>query len=250
MSIFNFWKKEPVKLYTWKPDLPDARDHIFTFDAAAPLPQSVNLQAGCPPIVDQGQLGSCTANALSGAVGFIHQDLKASRLFIYYNERVIEGTVSQDAGAMLRDGIKTLHKQGVCQESEWPYKISKFKSKPSKKCYTDGLPHVISGYQRLTTLTDMLQCLAAGYPFVFGFTVYDSFESAAVAKTGIVNMPTAGEGVLGGHAVMAVGYDQTTKRFRVRNSWGTGWGQAGYFTMPFDYLTHRGLSDDFWTVRK
>ena len=84
---------------------------------------------------------------------------------------------------------------------------------------------------------------------MFGFTVYESFESQEVAKTGVVPMPAPGEQVVGGHAVLAVGYDDSAQTFMVRNSWGTGWGQAGYFTMPYAYLTTRGLSSDFWTIR-
>lgn len=240
-----------TRKYTWKPDLPDHRDYIFTAAANTNYPPHVDLRAQCPPVFDQGQLGSCTANALAGAMGFIHKTASAfSRLFIYYNERSLEGTVRSDAGAMIRDGIKTLNKQGVCAESEWPYNIVKFRSKPTKKCYSDAEAATISSYQRLQTMDDMLQCLAGGSPFVFGFTVYDSFESAEVAKTGVLNMPTSGEKPLGGHAVMAVGYDLPSRRFIVRNSWGDQWGQAGYFTIPFDYLTNRTLSDDFWTVKK
>ena len=95
----------------------------------------------------------------------------------------------------------------------------------------------------------MKSCLAEGYPFVFGFTVYESFESEAVAKSGKLNMPKKGEAQVGGHAVMAVGYSDSSKRFIVRNSWGTSWGLNGYFTMPFDYLLNENLSDDFWTIR-
>ena len=238
--------------YTWKPDLPDHRDHLFaSLNATVPLPDHVDLRTACPPVVDQGQLGSCTANALAGAMGYLHAGAAAfSRLFIYYNERAIEGTIKSDAGAMIRDGIKTLAAAGVCQETVWPYNIAKFKNKPVAAAFKVALADRITGYQRLNTLDDMLQCLAAGRPFVFGFTVYTAFESAAVAQTGVLNMPAHGEKVLGGHAVMAVGYDQAARRFIVRNSWGTGWGQAGYFTIPFDYLTNRNLSDDFWTIIK
>jgi C1A family cysteine protease len=240
--------------YTWKPDLPDHRDFLFESSALA-LPPAVDLRPQCPPVFDQGQLGSCTGNALAGAMGFLHRKLlndetAFSRLFIYYNERVIEGTVRQDAGAMIRDGVKSLANSGVCSETDWPYNIAKFKTKPSKKCFTDAAANKIAVYTRLSTLDDMLQCLAAGFPFVFGFTVYDAFESDAVARTGVLNLPAKGEQVLGGHAVMAVGYDMAAQRLIVRNSWGSGWGQAGYFTMPFAYVTNRNLSDDFWTLRK
>lgn len=243
-----------VKRYNWKPDLPDNRDHLF-LGGATPLPSMVDLRAQCSPVEDQGQLGSCTGNAWAGMLEFLElkagtpfQDL--SRLFIYYNERVIEGTVKQDAGAQVRDGAKALANTGVCSETLWPYDIARFARKPTKAAFADAATRKISQYMRLNTTDDMQACLAAGFPFVFGFSVYESFESQAVAQTGVVDMPKPGEKLLGGHAVLCVGYDQSTQRFIVRNSWGTGWGQAGVFTIPFDYLANRNLSDDFWTVRK
>jgi C1A family cysteine protease len=173
-----------------------------------------------------------------------------SRLFIYYNERSLEGTVKQDSGAQLRDGIKTLATNGVCPETDWPYIISKFKSKPNTKSYQDGLQHKITSYSRLTTSTDMKTCLASGFPFVFGFTVYQSFESTQVANTGIVPMPSKNEQVLGGHAVMACGFDDSKNWMIVRNSWGSSWGAAGYFFLPYSYISNTNLATDFWTIRK
>jgi C1A family cysteine protease len=242
--------------YGWLPDLPDQRDKMYAAIAAPPrkLPAAVNLRSGCSEIEDQGRLGSCTANALAGNLEFLEKaagmpapDL--SRLFIYYNERVIEGTVAQDSGAQLRDGIKSLVKQGVCAEATWPYVIAKFAARPPAACYREGLKHQITSYHRIATLPEMKMCLAEGYPFVFGFTVYESFESPAVAKTGMLNLPGADERPVGGHAVMAVGYDDATHRFLIRNSWGAAWGMQGCFTMPYDYLDNRNLSDDFWTIR-
>jgi C1A family cysteine protease len=162
----------------------------------------------------------------------------------------MEGTVNSDSGAMIRDGIKSIAAQGDCPESEWPYDIAKFANKPTPQCYRDALKYKAVQYQRLVNnLNQMKGCLASGYPFVFGFTVYDSFESQQVAQTGMVPMPAAAEQVLGGHCVVAVGYDDAQQRFIVRNSWGTGWGMQGYCTMPYAYLTDTNLSDDFWTVR-
>lgn len=240
--------------YGWIPDRPDHRD--FLYSAIAPkvkLPQKIDLRNTCSSIENQGKLGSCTANALAGHLQFleiksgqVYQDL--SRLFIYYNERAVEGTVNFDSGAMIRDGIKVLAKYGVCPESSWPYDISKFTQKPAARCYKEGLKHQIVSYHRLQSLNEMLNCLAEGFPFVFGFTVYESFESLKVAQTGIVPMPKKSERTLGGHAVMAAGYDQKEKRFIVRNSWGPEWGQEGYFTIPYAYL--ETLADDFWTVRQ
>jgi C1A family cysteine protease len=240
--------------YNWKPDLPDHRDFVYQL-ASITLPSKVDLRPLCSPVEDQGNLGSCTGNALVGAMEVLENIEKASfvdlsRLFVYYNERAMEGTIRQDAGAVIRDGVKTLVKSGVCTEKLWPYNIAKFKNKPTKPCFTDGLTRTVSMYSRLNTTTDMRNCLAAGFPFVFGFSVYDSFESDAVAKTGVVPMPGKSEQLLGGHAVLAVGYDDTTQHFIVRNSWGAGWGDKGYFTIPYAYLAGRNLSDDFWTIRK
>jgi C1A family cysteine protease len=246
-----------VSWYGWVPDIPDQRDYLYS--AIRPrvriLPKQIDLRKYCSRVEDQGDLGSCTANALAGAVEFLENKDKVSfsdvsRLFIYYNERVIEHSVRSDSGAMIRDGIKTLAKQGVCTEKRWPYVVRKFASKPSAPSYTEALDHQITSYHRILTIDEMRSCLADGFPFVFGFTVYEAFESDKVAKTGVVNMPKKGEQVVGGHAVMAVGYDDAKKRFTVRNSWGPAWGMKGYFTMPYAYVADRNLSDDFWTIRR
>ena len=249
--------KRSPQWYGWLPDLPDHRDLYYS--AVAPRlvspPAKVDLRSKCSPVEDQGQLGSCTANALVGALEFLEIKDGApfanlSRLFVYYNERMIEGTVNQDSGAFIRDGIKSLAKLGVCTEAEWPYKINKFTKKPTTACYRSAKKHRILSYHRISTVDEMRSCLAEGFPFVFGFTVYEAFESAAVAKSGVLNMPGPKEKVMGGHAVMGVGYDNAAGRFIIRNSWGTDWGQKGYFTMPYDYLSpDKNLADDFWTVR-
>ena len=242
----------------WIPDLPDNRDLTYaaTLSVMKKIPVSVDLRSQCPPVYDQGQLGSCTGNALASAYEFDRikekkKDFMPSRLFIYYNERVIEHSVSSDAGAQIRDGIKTLNKQGVCPEKEWPYDISKFADKPPAKCYNDAKKNEIESYQRLdnTTLTTLKSCISEGFPFVFGFTVYESFMTAAVAKNGKMPMPKPSEKVVGGHAVMAVGYDDAKSVMIVRNSWATSWGDKGYFYMPYAYITSNNLCDDFWTIR-
>lgn len=247
-----------VAWYGWTPDLPDIRDHLY----AAPgpllrkLPPRIDLRPGCPPVYDQGQLGSCTANAIGAALQFDQKkqaeaDTVPSRLFIYYAERELEGTVGTDSGAQIRDGIKCVNKLGAPPEGDWPYDITKFTDRPPDAAYKDALQHQALEYQRIGhSLALMKGCLADGYPFVFGFTVYESFESDQVAKTGQAPLPQQGEKVLGGHAVLAVGYDDSTQTFIVRNSWGDGWGMAGYFTLPYAYLTERGLSSDFWTIRR
>ena len=247
-----------IKRYGWIPDLPDQRDHLYAapLEVIQVLPPSVDLRPQCPAVYDQGQLGSCTANAIAGAIQFdqmkqsLAQIFTPSRLFIYYNERVIEGTVASDSGAQIRDGIKSVSSQGVCPEELWPYDIANFAEQPPANCYQVAAQHTAVLYSRLVqNLTLMKGCLATGYPFVFGFTVYESFESQEVAQTGVAPMPSSGEQVLGGHAVAAVGYDDSQQRFIVRNSWGTGWGMSGYFTLPYTYLTQQGLSSDLWTIR-
>jgi C1A family cysteine protease len=241
--------------YGWVPDLPDGRDHRYSAPPVT-LPPSVDLTSGCPPVYNQGQLGSCTANAIAGAVEFdlIKERQKRifvpSRLFLYYNERAMEGTVNSDSGAQVRDGIKSVAHQGDCPESLWPYVIKKFEVKPPAKCYSAAMKYKAVEYQRVDRDSDQfMRCLASGYPFVFGFTVYDSFEGEEVAKTGHLQMPKPDEKVVGGHSVMAVGYDSAKETFLVRNSWGTGWGLKGYFSMPHGYLLDENLSDDFWTIR-
>jgi C1A family cysteine protease len=258
-----------IRGYGWRPDLPDHRDFQYAVPhaTAAALPAKIDLRPGCPLVYDQGSLGSCTANAIAGAIAF---DLKKqglpeftpSRLFIYYNERVMEGTSpSVDGGAQIRDGVKSVASLGACKETSWPYDDTntdpapcptcKFAQKPTPACYTEALQYKVKAYQRLNSalLNALKGCLASGYPFIFGFTVYQSFESQQVAQTGIVPMPAPKEKVVGGHAVVAVGYDDSTSQFVVRNSWGADWGIDGYCMMPYSYLISTDLADDFWTIQ-
>lgn len=253
------------KKYGWKPSLPNTHKPVFAARIAPEkLATFVDMRSQCPAPYNQQQLGSCTANSIAGALEFdqIKQKLPIfmpSRLFIYYNERMEEGTVSSDSGASLSDGIKAVATWGAPPEKLWPYNVNQFTVKPTANCYTVGAQNKAIVYSSVSQdLNSMQSCLAGGYPFVMGFTVYDSFESAAVAATGIVPMPGASEQVLGGHAVLAVGYNagSTTvngappRTFIIRNSWGPYWGAKGYFYMPFEYLLDPNLSDDFWTIRQ
>lgn len=242
----------------WVPDLPDQRDFLYSapITVIKKLPPGIDHRRKCPPVYNQGHLGSCTANALGAAFQYGRRKQKLtsfmpSRLFIYYNERAIQNSVQSDSGAYIRDGIKSLNDKGVCPEAEWKYIIEKFAEKPPKKCYTDAVKCEIKSYQRLTNtnLNQLQGCLAEGYPFVFGFTVYQSFNTEEVAKTGMMPMPKPKEKVLGGHAVMAVGYDDKKQAIIVRNSWGKEWGDKGYFYMPYAYIINSHLCDDFWTIR-
>ena len=258
MSIFTIFTKEAPVVHTgarkfgWVHQLPDQRDLKFKVTEPVALPNIVDLRPLCPPVYNQGNLGSCTANALAGAYEFEQMKQKEkysvpARLFIYYNERVIEHTVKSDAGAIIRDGIKTMVSQGVCPESMWQYDENKFAVKPPCKCYLTAKKNEIKQYLSLSdSLPDIQQCLALGFPIVFGFTVYESFMSDQVAQTGIMPMPKPDETVEGGHAIMAVGYDISKQALIIRNSWGTDWGLKGYFYMPFGYITTANLASDFW----
>lgn len=249
----------------WLPDVPDQRDKVFSPTTAlgklgaAPLPASTDLRQLCPAVYDQGKLGSCTANALAAAFDFDrHKEgrpfMTPSRLFIYWNERDMEGTVSSDAGARIRDGVKVLRKIGTPPETDWPYDITTFTEKPNTKSFTDAEKNEALTYLRITRphtakTYDMQACLASGYPFVAGIGIYESFENPDVATTGIVPMPAPDEQLLGGHAILVVGYDTAKSQFIVRNSWGESWGDHGYFYLPFDYLSDERLASDMWVIQ-
>lgn len=244
--------------YGYKPDVLDSRDLKYREKVVhLPTPPAhVDLAPKMPPVVDQGQLGSCTGNGVAAVVDFLHCAPQSStpwagpssRLQIYYDERVIEGTVKQDAGAQIRDGIKVVHKTGAALESLWPYKVSKFKTKPTAAVYKDAGSRKVSEYLSILSLPEMLDCLAKGFPFVFGFSVPASFESDAMAKTGHM-VWNKKEQVVGGHCVVGVGYDEPTKMMKCRNSWGA-WGDHGHFYMPFEFINDPSCASDFWTARK
>jgi C1A family cysteine protease len=245
-------------LHGWIPDLPDHRDLHYEAPRKLlrALPARVDLRSGCPPVYQQGGLHSCTANAIGAAIQFDKlkqghpETMRPSRLFIYYNERAMERSIGSDSGAQIRNGIKTVARHGVCHEGVWPYKQGRFRQKPAKRCYKEAKKHPAVEYRRVRrALPELKACLASGYPFIFGFTVYQSFHSKEVARSGCARMPIKHEKIRGGHAVAAVGYDEKQHRFIVRNSWGSKWGMKGYFTMPYDYLMNHYLSQDFWMIR-
>jgi C1A family cysteine protease len=242
----------------WHPDRPDDRDHHYVAPAKVleDLPRRVDLRPDCPPVYDQGRLDACTANAIAAAIEFdlVKQRSRSrftpARLFIYYNERKLEGKVAYDAGARLRDGIKVVAKHGAPPERLWPYEEDRFANEPPRRVYERAARHRAVGYKRLRQELDQLRgCLASGYPFVFGFSVYPSFACKRCDRTGAMPMPKDAEDALGGHAVMAVGYDDGRRRFIVRNSWGDAWGKQGYFTTPYDFVTDPAHAKDFWTIR-
>jgi C1A family cysteine protease len=255
-----------VRGYGWRPQMPDARDKMYARRRTGNLPPAADLRPSMPPVYDQGQLGSCTGNAIAAAMEYERDrqglpDFTPSRLFVYYNERALEGTVSSDAGAVIRDGIKVVNTQGVCPETLWPYDIGMFAVKPPQRCYVAATKDKAVQYESIQTLGDLKDALASNLSVVFGFTVYESFESQAVAQTGVMPMPKKSESVVGGHAVLAVGYSDAKSQVIVRNSWGPSWGDQGYFYMPYQYLTgskassdassvsSAHLASDFWAIQ-
>lgn len=244
--------------YGWKRDLPDKRDLKFkTIMPVKKLPEKVDLRPFCPKkVYDQKNIGACTACAVAAAIEFdrIKQKLNPiftpSRLFIYYNTRILEGTVQEDAGASLRDTMKSVSSYGAPSEILWPYIESKFMQKPSSQAYKDGLRHKILKYMSVEqTLAHIKGCLVEGYPIVLGISIYESFETPEITKSGIIPMPKADETLLGGHAIFLCGFNDKTKTYLGRNSWGQKWGQAGHFEIPYDYILDPDLASDFWTVR-
>ncbi len=254
----------------WHPDLPDHRDFLYQSSAhysedllaAGPLPAVVDLSKSpfMPAVEDQGQLGSCTAFGALGAYQYLRAMLGAkplapSHLFQYYVTRSLEGTVDSDAGASVRDAVKAIAQFGAARNALWPYNVAKYSAKPPAKAYSDAVTHQLLKYLRVTHsgsagVQALRTCLAAGYPIVFGSTLYESFENPGptAANHYVVPLPHGSEQILGGHCQLIVGYDQNLKAFKVRNSWGPSWALGGYEFFPYQYLDS-GLASDFWTMR-
>lgn len=256
------------RVYNWRKQPNDHRDWVFHAPnqlGIRDIPSNVSLYSKCPAIFDQGQLGSCTGNAIAGMWDYLElnypgienfvpsQFVPASRLFIYYSEREREGHANVDSGAYIRDGLWALNQIGCCDENIWPYDLNQFANRPSQAAYDQASNHKTQAYYIIINDTQMKLCLSMGYPFVFGFYVFPSFETDAVAHSGIVPMPSPYETPVGGHAVMCVGYDEVGQRFLCRNSWGINWGipsMPGYFWMPYRYVVNPNLASDFWMVMK
>ena len=216
---------------------------------------TIDLRGKDAGIYDQTTVGSCTANCLAELYEFdeILQKEKSeftpSRLFIYYNERKMEGTVDQDAGAEIGDGIQSMKETGVCPEDMWPYIPERFTVAPTPECYEAAKNHRTAESHAISQdFASLYAVLKSGIPFGVGIVLYESFESDKVAKTGQVKMPRFFEKQLGGHAVVCVGWNNEKQTWIMRNSWGKDWGMNGYFTLPKQYLLKPSLADEFWCV--
>lgn len=242
-----------VTKYGWRRDLPDHRDRKFILRTEAPaLPRVVDNRPNDWGLYNQGHLGSCTANSsLSGYRNVLKReglpDFEASRLAQYYWTRCTEGTCDQDAGASIRDAIKTIGTNGVAPESLWPYIEEKFNVAPGDDAIAEAKNHIALAYESVSqNLDDLCAAIVRNGNLVFGFSVFLSFERLPADH--IVPLPAPTDAVQGGHAVCAVGYDLDKGVFIVKNSWGSDWGDGGYFYMPLDFILNPNLANDFWTM--
>lgn len=246
-----------MRRFGWKPDYPDHRDYPLqaTMPEAVEIPMVKYLIT--PPVLDQDDLGSCVFHAAATHMEAVMVGTKPgsewwylSPLFGYYHYREEFGCIDVDEGAHIRLALKQAARDGVCRESLWPYRLGRWKSKPSAEAYVEAGNHKIASYYRLNqNVAEMLTCIASGYGFICGISIYESFVSDYTERTGKVLMPTRDEEWLGGHAVYVWGYNRHTNNFLGQNSWGVGWGNKGRFAIPFNYLADPGLASDFWTIR-
>jgi C1A family cysteine protease len=243
---------DSTRLLNWAKDRVDNRDYLFSASQLGIQPK-VDLRPFCTPVEDQGNIGSCTGCAITSAVEILlrkkGRNLELSRLFVYYQERLLEGTIRIDAGAYLRSGIKATYTWGAPRESLWAYNTRLFAVKPPQLAYTEALGRKITRYERCNTFDSVKQALSEGYPVVAGFMVYQSFLSAATTRTGVMPYPRPTERQLGGHAVCLVGYDEARKVFIAKNSWGIRWGDRGYFYMPYQVIQNTMMSSDLWVIK-
>lgn len=243
---------QPHRIYGLRKDVSFSHPAVPRYEALGkPTAASVDLRKEMPPVYDQGMLGSCTAQALAGAAEYVLKNAwTPSRLYIYYNERQLQGTVNSDSGSTIGTGITSMLDYGVCPETLWPYIIPDFKLKPNPDSYVAGKKDILLSFTHMVNLQAVKEKLDQKIPVAFGFQVYGYMESEMMAQTGVLRLPETGEKYLGGHAVLAVGYDDSAEMLIVRNSWGPHWGQYGYFMMPYKYAENPALAGDFFSVEK
>lgn len=248
--------------YGLKPSKKHVSDLHYAASPILSLPPVFSLRQQCPPVYDQGQTGSCTGNSTAGVCQLKRtlegkqNVVEPSRSFIYYNARAMEGTTGEDAGATIKDVCTGVIQNGFCSENEWPLDPATFLTTPPQKCFDDAKPEaggqflwVGEGLTGNALVKALKQAIASKDPIVAGITVYESFESAQVAKTGMVPVPHFWEQVLGGHAIAIIGWNDHIKCFECRNSWGPQWGDNGYFFLPYAFVGNPRLASEFGALQ-
>lgn len=235
------------------PDLPDQRDYRFAISQPAPVPAKSNMRSKMPPVYNQGALGSCVANAVAGVCQYNEIVQKKSwqwtpsRLFQYYNTRLLMGTVDVDSGSGIRDALRAAEHYGIVDENLWQYKTEQFKVRPPDVAYQSASLHPVTRYERVNqTMADMRQIIAKHHPIILGAMLY---AGAFTGPNGNIPMPALSEKPWGGHSIVLCGYDDSVNRFILRNSWSAQWGDGGYGTLPYEYALNPGLAGDMWTIR-
>jgi C1A family cysteine protease len=245
-----------IRSFGWIPDSEDKRDRKYTSKKPLNLPSKVDFRDRFPQAWNQGTLGSCTAHAVGAAC--LYQDIYdsdhpitvPSLLYIYYMTRALEGTIGIDAGATIRNTVKSVVKFGYPLDDLWPYKITDFRKRPDDAVISAAAREKVSSYERIDRdLSHIREILSQRDPIVFGFTVFESIYDLDVERSGIIPLPKKREKVIGGHAVLACGYDDERKALIIRNSWGKEWGEAGYGYLPYGFIESSRLSGDFWIIK-
>jgi len=234
---------------------PNKKDYLTVFDDAGAVPDRVDLRQFCTDVENQGQLGSCTANAAVGALEYhlkrrdgLSPDL--SRLFVYYNARRLRGSVMMDSGAFIREAMASVMAFGACREEMWPYEPMLFMAEPPPQAYADAITYEALQYARVDGGKGAIRALAKGLPVVFGTMIPERCYVEA-ATSGVMPTCTAEElnqPGTGGHSMLIVGYDNPERMFIVRNSWGADWGNHGYCRIPYDVMDLCSRPEEFWVV--
>lgn len=233
----------------FKSEFIKAYDDVYV-PTNAPLRDQVDLRNWASPVDDQSKLGSCTANAVVNAYELLdnqyyqNKGVDLSRLFVYYNTRLLEGTINSDSGAFIHEALKSLDNYGVCTEEMWPYDIEKFVVKPSELCYKNAEKRKIKTYQRINSVSALLDALNNNRPVPVGLTIYDNFGDLDFRNSIVTKPLSATTESEGGHALCIVGYDLNKQLLLAKNSFGVDWGDKGYCWIPFDYA--RENMYDMW----
>lgn len=235
----------------------DPRDVLYSVSPTviAKRPPALNLRERWKTDPwDQLSLGRCGPMSAKSELLYDQEqtpapDILPSSLYIYYNTRVLMGTVNYDSGVSNRELCKALAQYGWCSEAAHTEDIKRFKEVPSQAAYAEGATRKVTRYERVTqSIEGMEGAIAQFDPFIFGCNWYASWETSAIARSGNLTVTGRSDRILGGHDVVVCGYDSVKRVFLFRNSWGTGWGDQGYGSIPYDQALDPRKANDFWTL--